>query len=183
MVGTTWYGRDLYKSCKIILFVVCPFYPHVMNYRSTASGVLTGTGRVASILGNVIFGLLVDTNCAAPMIIVATLLSIGGLSSIKLPNYTGQDLLWSTKSRQSLGVSIKKCIKPVKCSFPVNILFCSLWYIKLYFTLSWHLLIREPRRLPCTCTSHWKPALWPMIACIIMYVCTFDIINSRSLTT
>ena len=54
---------------------------------------LTGVGRIASILGNVIFGLLVDTNCAVPMLLVAGLLSIGGLCSIKLPNYTRQDLL------------------------------------------------------------------------------------------
>jgi len=63
------------------------------HVRSTASGVLTGVGRIASILGNVIFGLLVDTNCAVPMLLVAGLLSIGGLCSIKLPNYTRQDLL------------------------------------------------------------------------------------------
>ena len=50
-------------------------------------------GRVASILGNVVFGQLIDLNCAVPMVTVATLLLLGGLSAVKLPNMLNQDLL------------------------------------------------------------------------------------------
>ena len=50
-------------------------------------------GRIAAVLGNTMFGQLVDTNCAVPMMMVAVLLGGGGLSAIKLPNMTGRDLL------------------------------------------------------------------------------------------
>ena len=63
-----------------------------MYFRSTAFGVQTGIMRIAAILGNVIFGLLVDVYCAVPMILVAALMSFGGLVSIKLPNTTGIDI-------------------------------------------------------------------------------------------
>ncbi|RXM97361.1 Synaptic vesicle glycoprotein 2C [Acipenser ruthenus] len=53
--------------------------------RSSALGFFTGVGRVASILGNVVFGQLVDTNCAVPILLVAALLVIGGVAAIKLP--------------------------------------------------------------------------------------------------
>ena len=48
--------------------------------------------RIAAILGNVIFGLLVDVHCAIPMILVASLMLFGGLVSIKLPNTVGTDI-------------------------------------------------------------------------------------------
>ncbi|XP_045197284.2 synaptic vesicle glycoprotein 2C-like isoform X2 [Mercenaria mercenaria] len=60
--------------------------------RSTAFGVQSGVGRIAAILGNVSFGSLVDVHCAVPMIMVSVLLTIGGLSAIKLPNTTGKDI-------------------------------------------------------------------------------------------
>lgn len=60
--------------------------------RSTAFGVQSGVGRIAAILGNVTFGSLVDIHCAVPMIMVAVLLTVGGLSAIKLPNTTGKDI-------------------------------------------------------------------------------------------
>lgn len=60
--------------------------------RSTAFGLQSGVGRIAAILGNVSFGVLVDVHCAVPMIMVAALLTAGGLSAIKLPNTTGKDI-------------------------------------------------------------------------------------------
>ena len=49
-------------------------------------------GRVAAVLGNVAFGELVDVYCVIPMILVAVLLSFGGLIAFKLPNTTKVDL-------------------------------------------------------------------------------------------
>ena len=63
-----------------------------LSFRSTAFGLMTGIGRIAAISGNVVFGSLVDVHCAVPMIMVAALLTIGGLSAIKLPNTTGVDI-------------------------------------------------------------------------------------------
>ncbi|XP_052810133.1 synaptic vesicle glycoprotein 2A-like isoform X2 [Mya arenaria] len=60
--------------------------------RSTAFGLQSGVGRIAAITGNMVFGALVDIHCAIPMIMVAVLLTIGGLSAIKLPNTTGKDI-------------------------------------------------------------------------------------------
>ncbi|XP_066270386.1 synaptic vesicle glycoprotein 2C-like isoform X1 [Branchiostoma lanceolatum] len=62
------------------------------HLRSTAMGIQTGMGRIAAILGNVVFGLLVDTHCAIPLLMVAGLLVIGGLAAIKLPNTKGMEL-------------------------------------------------------------------------------------------
>ncbi|XP_019617403.1 PREDICTED: synaptic vesicle glycoprotein 2C-like [Branchiostoma belcheri] len=62
------------------------------HLRSTAMGIQTGMGRIAAILGNVVFGLLVDTHCAIPLLMVASLLVIGGLAAIKLPNTKGTEL-------------------------------------------------------------------------------------------
>lgn len=53
--------------------------------RSSALGFFTGVGRVAAITGNVIFGKLVDTNCAVPVLLVSALLLTGGLVALLLP--------------------------------------------------------------------------------------------------
>ncbi|XP_067871469.1 synaptic vesicle glycoprotein 2C isoform X2 [Heterodontus francisci] len=60
--------------------------------RSSALGVLTGISRIASILGNVAFGQLVDMNCTATILLVAVLFFIGSLSSLKLPNTKHMEL-------------------------------------------------------------------------------------------
>uniref|UniRef100_A0A3P9LGE4 Synaptic vesicle glycoprotein 2 n=1 Tax=Oryzias latipes TaxID=8090 RepID=A0A3P9LGE4_ORYLA len=52
---------------------------------SSALGFFTGVGRVAAIMGNIIFGKLVDTNCAVPILLVSALLLTGGLVSLLLP--------------------------------------------------------------------------------------------------
>ncbi len=46
------------------------------------------TARLGAILGNVVFGYLVETNCAVPILSVAALLIAGGLSGLALPNTT-----------------------------------------------------------------------------------------------
>ncbi|XP_065147502.1 synaptic vesicle glycoprotein 2B [Paramisgurnus dabryanus] len=53
--------------------------------RSSALGFFTGVGRVAAIMGNVVFGQLVDSNCAVPLLLVAALLLAGGLAAFRLP--------------------------------------------------------------------------------------------------
>ncbi|XP_058501371.1 synaptic vesicle glycoprotein 2B [Solea solea] len=53
--------------------------------RSTALGFFTGMGRVAAIMGNIVFGKLVDTNCAVPVLLVSALLLTGGLVALLLP--------------------------------------------------------------------------------------------------
>uniref|UniRef100_A0A8C1Q9J6 Synaptic vesicle glycoprotein 2 n=1 Tax=Cyprinus carpio TaxID=7962 RepID=A0A8C1Q9J6_CYPCA len=53
--------------------------------RSSALGVFTGVGRVAAIMGNVVFGQLVDSNCAIPLLMVSALLLAGGLAALRLP--------------------------------------------------------------------------------------------------
>ncbi|KAG8012306.1 Synaptic vesicle glycoprotein 2B [Nibea albiflora] len=53
--------------------------------RSSALGFFTGVARVAAIMGNVVFGKLVDTNCAVPVLLVSALLLTGGLVALLLP--------------------------------------------------------------------------------------------------
>ncbi|ESO91025.1 hypothetical protein LOTGIDRAFT_191516 [Lottia gigantea] len=60
--------------------------------RSTGFGVQQAFARVGAILGNVIFGELLDVHCAIPMLLVAALLAFGGLSSLKLPNTAEIDI-------------------------------------------------------------------------------------------
>lgn len=53
--------------------------------RSSALGFFTGVGRIAAIMGNVVFGKLVDTECAVPILVVSALLLTGGLAALLLP--------------------------------------------------------------------------------------------------
>ncbi|KAM3870136.1 synaptic vesicle glycoprotein 2C [Diretmus argenteus] len=55
------------------------------HLRSSALGFFTGVGRVAAIMGNVVFGNLVDTNCAVPVLLVSALLLTGGLVALLIP--------------------------------------------------------------------------------------------------
>ena len=57
----------------------------IVLHRSTAFGVHSGIGRIGAILGNVMFGHLLDVNRAIPILAVASLLSVGGLSAVFLP--------------------------------------------------------------------------------------------------
>ncbi|CAL8296034.1 unnamed protein product [Boreogadus saida] len=60
--------------------------------RSSALGFFTGVGRVAAITGNVVFGTLVDSNCAVPILLVSALLLAGGLVALLLPQTKQTDL-------------------------------------------------------------------------------------------
>lgn len=53
--------------------------------RSSALGFFTGVGRIGAIMGNVVFGQLVDTNCAVPILSVSLLLLTSGLVALRLP--------------------------------------------------------------------------------------------------
>ena len=48
--------------------------------------------RLGAIMGNVLFGYLVESNCAIPLVTVAALLVSGGLLGALLPNTTRQAL-------------------------------------------------------------------------------------------
>ncbi len=50
------------------------------------------TARLGAILGNVVFGYLVEVNCAIPILSVAALLIVGGLAGLLLPNTTRTEL-------------------------------------------------------------------------------------------
>lgn len=66
------------------LDVICPeLYP--THLRSSSLGFFTGMGRIAAITGNVVFGQLMDTNCAVPVLLVSGLLLTGGLAALLLP--------------------------------------------------------------------------------------------------
>ena len=80
-------------SLFLLRIVLLFFFSFFFSFtRSTAFGLQTGIARIGAILGNVIFGQLVDANCAIPMLLVAGLLAFGGLSSLALPNTTGADI-------------------------------------------------------------------------------------------
>ena len=64
----------------------------LVYFRSTAAGVFNAAGRIGAILGNMVFGQLVTAHCAVPMLMVAVLLSAGGLTALWLPNSTRRDL-------------------------------------------------------------------------------------------
>jgi len=62
------------------------------SLRSTAMAVTLVAARIGSILGNLLFGYLVETHCAIPILLVAGLLIGGGLLGLTLPNTTRKPL-------------------------------------------------------------------------------------------
>ncbi|XP_072881066.1 synaptic vesicle glycoprotein 2C isoform X3 [Hemitrygon akajei] len=62
------------------------------HLRSSAFGVFSGISRIASILGNVAFGQLVEVNCTVPILLVALMLFIGSLAGLKLPHIKNREL-------------------------------------------------------------------------------------------
>jgi len=65
----------------------CELFP--TELRSTAIGLQLGLGRIAAIVGNLVFGELIAVNCAVPILLVAGCMVVGGLVSLKLPQTTG----------------------------------------------------------------------------------------------
>jgi len=62
------------------------------SVRSTAMAVTLLSARLGAVLGNLSFGYLIEYNCAVPILLVAGLLTGGGLLGITLPNTTKQPL-------------------------------------------------------------------------------------------
>ena len=52
-------------------------------------GVTLAAGRLGAILGQLVFGSLLDVNCAIPIVAVAVLMITGGLTGLFVPNTTG----------------------------------------------------------------------------------------------
>ncbi|EDV21361.1 uncharacterized protein TRIADDRAFT_36521, partial [Trichoplax adhaerens] len=56
------------------------------HLRSTAFGLQSVLGRIASVLGNLLFAQLIDVDCAIPILLVSACLGWGAISAIWLPN-------------------------------------------------------------------------------------------------
>nr|CAB3266720.1 synaptic vesicle glycoprotein 2C-like [Phallusia mammillata] len=56
------------------------------SVRASASGFLTAISRIASVMGNVIFGLYVEEDCSVPILNASIVLFIGGVASFFIPN-------------------------------------------------------------------------------------------------
>jgi len=70
-------------SWNVLNAIALENYP--THLRSTAFGLQTSVGRIASILGNIVFGLLVDVQCTVPLILVTISFIIGGVASFLVP--------------------------------------------------------------------------------------------------
>jgi len=51
------------------------------------------SARMGAIIGNLVFGYLVESHCATPILMVAGLLFGGGLLGLTLPNTTKKPLM------------------------------------------------------------------------------------------
>ena len=88
--------RALSYKCQVCLAMHCTTTRAAMQFwvmiwffppfRSTAMAVTLAVARLGAILGNVVFGYLIEVSCAVPILLVASLLASGGLLGIKLPN-------------------------------------------------------------------------------------------------
>ena len=63
------------------------------SLRSTAMAVTLLAARIGAIFGNLVFGYLVESHCAVPILMVAGLLIGGGMMGVFLPNTTKKPLL------------------------------------------------------------------------------------------
>ncbi|XP_068910938.1 synaptic vesicle glycoprotein 2B-like isoform X2 [Tenebrio molitor] len=71
-------------ALTIIITVIVDFFP--TTQRSFTIAVVMVLGRVAAMIGNVIFPLLLEAGCAPPFIVVGSLLIVSALLTILLPN-------------------------------------------------------------------------------------------------
>lgn len=60
----------------------------MLQVRATALGLGLAFARVGAILGNGLFGALIDEHCSIPILLVAAMLTIAGLASLKLKETT-----------------------------------------------------------------------------------------------
>ena len=60
---------------------------------STAFGFQTSIGRIASVLGNVVFGVFIDLHCAVPLVCVAICFIVGGIFVFIVPKTDHTHLL------------------------------------------------------------------------------------------
>lgn len=56
------------------------------SVRASANGFLTALSRIGSILGNLVFGIFIDANCAVPLMIVSVVFIFGTIASALLPS-------------------------------------------------------------------------------------------------
>jgi len=83
----------------------------ILPARSTAFGVHAAVGRVGAILGNVMFGNLLDQDRGVPLLIVASLLSVGAIAAILLPPiYTPENRPPLERCLYRLGTKFKKSV-------------------------------------------------------------------------
>ena len=79
--------------------------------RATGMAVTLMATRLGAIMGNVMFGYLVEASCAVPLTAVAVLLVSGGLMGLLLPNTSKQILVWQCDN------SPRRVMKRTKISF------------------------------------------------------------------
>lgn len=97
VLGTELYPTQLrytYLTVAHRFWWICLDGLHIVFCRSSALGFFTGVGRVAAITANIVFGKLVDTNCAVPVLLVSVLLLTGGLVALLLPQTKQTELAW-----------------------------------------------------------------------------------------
>ena len=69
----------------LVCALINTLYLWFLDCRSTAFGVHSGIGRIGAIIGNVMFGHLLDVDRAIPILIIASSLLLGGLAAVFLP--------------------------------------------------------------------------------------------------
>ncbi|XP_077993219.1 synaptic vesicle glycoprotein 2B-like [Glandiceps talaboti] len=83
-----FFGQAQWNSLDVMIVVLYP-----TDKRTSAFGFLTALGRIGGVLGNVTFGRYLSVSRAIPILTVAVMFVLGGLSSIKLPNTRGVALM------------------------------------------------------------------------------------------
>ena len=71
--------------------IIAELYP--THLRSTAAGIHLLMARIGAIIGIIIFGLFIRVNPSVPILMVASVLFIGGMTAIGLPKTTRKTLL------------------------------------------------------------------------------------------
>lgn len=77
-------------SISTVYCVMVDLFP--TNLRVMAAALSLTFGRGGALLGNLLFGFLIDLNCVVPILLFAAMLYISGFLCLLLPNTTGQVL-------------------------------------------------------------------------------------------